>query len=59
MIRPTDGDKMIFYEEFERQSLLEPESELWGNNQYGITQKITLGKMLHWNSILKFRVENY
>ena len=37
VIRPTDGDKMIFYELFERKSLLEPESELWGNNENGIT----------------------
>ena len=58
VIRPTDGDKLIFYEDFERKSLLQPNSELWGNNDYDCTQEITIGKMLIWNSITKFKVNN-
>ena len=51
MIRPTNGNKVIFHFENEKNALTRDDSELWGCDEYRAPELITFGKVLKWNNI--------
>ncbi len=52
LIRPTDGNKIIFHTVEEKNVLTRDDSELWGCKKSNDTpQLITFGKVLKWNNI--------
>jgi hypothetical protein len=51
LIRPTDGNKIIFHMENEKNALTSDESELWGCDEHRAPELITFGKVLKWNNI--------
>ena len=51
LIRPTDGNKIIFHLESEKNALTSDESELWGCDELRAPELITFGKVLKWNNI--------
>ena len=46
VIRPSDGAKIIFYEDTEFEALDDSECELWTDNGMGKVMMITLGDLL-------------
>jgi hypothetical protein len=52
LIRPTDGNQIIFHTGDEKNVLTRDDSELWGCKKSSDTpQLITFGKVLKWNNI--------
>jgi hypothetical protein len=51
LIRPTDGNKIIFHTENEKNALIRDDSELWGCDLNHPPEMITFGKVLKWNNI--------
>ena len=51
LIRPTDGNKIIFHVENEKNALTSDDSELWGCDKHRAPELITFGKVLKWNNI--------
>ena len=51
LIRPTNGNKIIFHKEQEKNVLMDETSELWGCSNEDDIQLITFGKVLKWNNI--------
>jgi len=46
VVRPSDGDKVIFYHQLEIDALDMPDAELWVSDETGQPQQFTLGKLL-------------
>ena len=57
VIRPSDGDKIIFYEDAEIEALDDTDYELWTDNGEGIVRMITLGDLIKTTgiSVIPFR----
>lgn len=51
VIRPSDDDKIIFYEDAELEALDDTAYELWTDNENGIVRMITLGDLIKTTGI--------
>ncbi|MBR8665888.1 hypothetical protein KEG25_21060 [Bacillus paralicheniformis] len=51
VIRPSDGDKIIFYEYAETEALDDTDYELWTDNGEGIVRMVTLGDLIKTTGI--------
>ena len=51
LIRPTNGNKIIFHVENEKNALTRDDSELWGCDENRAPELFTFGKVLKWNKI--------
>jgi hypothetical protein len=51
LIRPTDGNKIIFYSDNEKNVLEMDNAELWGCDKNHPPEQFTFGKVLKWNCI--------
>ncbi len=51
LIRPTDGNRVVFHKDQEKDVMSLENSELWGCSKLYSPQLITFGKVLKWNNI--------
>ncbi|MGY5237995.1 sacsin N-terminal ATP-binding-like domain-containing protein [Clostridium tertium] len=51
VIRPSDNNKIIFYEDTELEALDDTDYELWTNDENGVTRIITLGDLIKTTGI--------
>lgn len=58
LIRPSDGNKIIFYEDAELEALDSANCELWTDNGAGIVKMITLGHLIKTTGITSIPLKN-
>ncbi|MCE4045579.1 hypothetical protein LXM56_15805 [Lysinibacillus fusiformis] len=58
IIRPSDDDKIIFYEEEEIEALDDTDYELWTDNENTVVRMITLGDLIRTTGISVIRLRN-
>src|SRR5690606_23371610 len=51
VVRPTDGNEVIFYSNSEKDVLEDAQTQLWGENGSNIPFQITIGRLVKRNDI--------